>query len=89
MQLFSQYVRVAEERNNKRYISPDIQNELMSKQVLREVNAEVHQAKFYTITVDKTTDRSNREQAVLVLRYVDDNLDVHEELYWPLQYSIN
>ena len=30
--------------------------------------------------VDETTDLSNTEQMVLCLRYVDDNLEVHEEL---------
>ena len=69
-------------RKSNRYTSPDIQNEillLMSNQLLREINADVHRATFYTIMVDETTDCSNREQAVLVLRYVDDKLYVHEE----------
>ena len=71
-------------RKSNRYTYPDIQNEilmLMSHQMLCEVIMEVHRAKFYTIMVDETTDCSNREQAVLALWYVDDNLEVHEGLY--------
>lgn len=33
---------------------------------------------FYTVMVDKTTDCSNKEQVVLVIRWVDEDLTVHE-----------
>ena len=35
--------------------------------------------KWFTITIDETTDVSNAEQMVFCLRYVDANLEVHEE----------
>ena len=62
--------------------SPDIQNEilkLMSLRILRDIVQEIS-AKLYTIIVDETTDLSNIEQMVLVLRHVDDDFNVHEEL---------
>ncbi len=36
--------------------------------------------KWYSVMVDETTDLSNTEQMVICLRYVDDNVEVHEEL---------
>ena len=35
--------------------------------------------KWFTIMVDETTDKSNTEQMVVCLRYVDDSIEVHEE----------
>ena len=51
----------------------------MALHILREIATELS-GKWYTIMVDGTTDLSNTEQMVLCLRYVDNNLEVHEEL---------
>ncbi len=62
--------------------SPDIQNEILSimaLRILREIACEVS-GKWYSVMVDETTDLSNTEQMVMCLRYVDDTLEVHEEL---------
>ena len=50
----------------------------MAQQVLCKV---VHQfqSTFYTIMIDETTDFSNAEQVVIVIRWVNDDLSVHEE----------
>ena len=34
---------------------------------------------YNTITVDETTDISNRQQVVLCFCWVDDNFDIHED----------
>ena len=34
--------------------------------------------KYYAISIDEATDISNSEQVVIVLRWVDDSLSVHE-----------
>ena len=69
------------EKKQLKYTSHEIQNELlniMAQQVLRKV---VHQfqSTFYTIMIDETTDFSNAEQVVIVIRWVSDDLSVHEE----------
>ena len=51
----------------------------MASMVLRKIASKLSE-KWYTITVDETTELSNTEQMVLCLRYVDDDLKVHEKL---------
>lgn len=60
----------------------DIQNELlqtMSTFISREIADDMRTSQFYTIMADETTDSSNREHLVLVLRHVGADLNVHEE----------
>lgn len=62
-------------RANAKYTSKTVQNELismLSSMVKDSVARRVAQAKMWTITADETTDRSSREQLVLVARYVDE-----------------
>ena len=69
-------------RKSSKYTSADIQNEMlmvMSLNVLREVARNLQNTLFYTVMVDEATDCSNKEQVVLVLRWVDDTLTVNED----------
>ena len=68
-------------KSRDKFTCADIQNEIlaiMGKSILRDISAEVS-GKWFTIMVDETVDLSNKEQMVFCLRYVDDNLEVHEE----------
>ena len=70
------------ERKQLKYSSHKVQNEflsIMALQVLREVAASLQSAIFYAVMVDETTDKVNKEQVVLVFRWVDDALVVREE----------
>ena len=51
----------------------------MGLQVLRDIGAALHNAEFYSLMVDETTDISNIEQAVLCFRWVSDDLIAHEK----------
>ena len=58
-----------------------IQNEIlhvMAMQVLRNLTANLQSTKF-TVMVDETTDVSTTEQVVIVFRWVDSSLEVHED----------
>ena len=69
-------------RKNETYTTKDIQSEmlkLMAHACLREITVELQSAKYYTIMADQTTDTSNREQLAIVFRYVNDELQTHEE----------
>ena len=69
------------EKKQLKYTSHEIQNELLSimaQQVLRKIICQF-QSNFYTIMIDETTDASNAEQVVIVIRWVSDDLSVHEE----------
>ena len=69
-------------KKDNKYTSPVIQNELlqlMSLQIIRDISGSIHEAKFYTIMIDECTDISNHEQLVVCLRWVDENLEVHED----------
>ena len=70
------------QRKTNKYTSADIQNELMKVMglhVLRDVISLIQSAPFFSIMVDETTDISNKEQVVLCCRWVDKNLEAHEE----------
>ena len=69
------------ERKSSKYTTADMQNEMltvMSLRVLREITSAIQKVLFYTVIVDETTDCSNKEQVVLVIRWVDEDLIVHE-----------
>jgi hypothetical protein len=69
------------EKKKNKFMSPDIQNELisiMSYQILHKVVLRL-QSKYFAIMMDEATNVSNSEQVVFVLRWVDDNLLVHED----------
>ena len=65
------------------YTSHEMQNDMlkvMAQMVLRKITHKLHNASFYCIMADETTDASNREQVVIILRYVgDSDFSVHEE----------
>ena len=72
------------EKKQLKYTSHEIQNEilsLMSKSILRDKVKEIQSAVFFTIMVDETTDMSNKEQVVIVIRWVSEELFVHEEFF--------
>lgn len=69
-------------RKTDTYISHTIQNEIinvMAKHVLEEINVHLQQSPFLTLMLDETTDVSNKEQVVVVLRWVSSDLIVSEE----------
>ena len=51
----------------------------MALDALTDISFHLHQSPFVTFMLDETTDMSNTSQAVVVLRYVTDAFDVHEE----------
>ena len=58
------------------------QNEIvkmMGLQIFRDITTNLQRSPFLTILADETTDASNREQVTLFLRWVTDDLQVHEE----------
>jgi hypothetical protein len=58
---------------NATYLSWETQNEIINtcgKILARQIAAEVHTAKFFSILVDETTDCSAKEQCFLSVRYV-------------------
>ena len=70
------------EKKMNRFMSPKIQNELlevMGLKVVREIADSIRCAPFFTIMVDETTDIANKEQVVIVLRWVGSDLSVNEE----------
>ena len=71
------------EKKGDNYLSPDIQNELiqlMSLSILRSIASSVQDAYYFSLMADECVDASNHEQLVICLRWVDDCLDVHEDL---------
>ena len=74
--------------NEKKYFSPDVVNEIiemMAHKVLRELLEEIRKAPYFAIPADETRDISNREQLVICIRWVSENLTVREEPVGLLQ----
>lgn len=70
------------ERSSRKYTSHENQNEMleiMAHQILRKLLGLIQKSPFLAIMVDETTDVSNKEQLTLVIRRIDENLDVFEE----------
>ena len=47
--------------------------------MLLKIARNIKQAKFYSVMGDKKKDISNKEQLVLCIRWVDDDLQVHKD----------
>ena len=65
-------------QKTNRFDSPDMQNEMleiMALQILRNIQS----ADIFSILGDETGDVSNTEQLVFCIRWVDDDLEAHEE----------
>ena len=68
-------------RKQMKYTSHEIQNELlsiMSLQIIHEITSQI--SPYFTVMIDQATDLANIEQVVLVIRSVNDNLTVTEDL---------
>ncbi len=52
---------------------------LMSHAIIRSIIEQVQQADYFTIMIDECVDVSSKEQLTICIRYVDPDLEVHEE----------
>ena len=65
------------------FTSPEIQNEIleiMAHDILRDITSKIRSANFFSIMLDETVDVSNKEQCIFVVRWVDENFDIHEDV---------
>ena len=70
------------EKKTDKYTSPQIQNEILSilaLRILRDIGDSIRSTPYYSLMADEVTDSSNREQVVICLRWVDKNLEPHED----------
>ena len=70
------------DRTAHKHTAPENQNEmlqLMAHCVLRKILKDVHSSPFLSIMVDETTDKSNKEQLTLVVRWISEDLVVSGE----------
>ena len=51
----------------------------MANSILRGIANSVRNNKHFTVMIDETIDISNKGQCVIVIRWVDDSLGVHED----------
>ena len=66
----------------QKHTAPENQNEMlgiMAHHVLRRILEDIHSSLFLTVMVDEATDKSNKEQLTLIMRWVSDDVTVHEE----------
>ena len=69
-------------REQLKYTSHEVQNEflsIMALQVLCRIAVQIQNAVFFTVMVDEATDCSNKEQVVLVFRWIGEDLVAHED----------
>ena len=66
----------------KQYLHQDYQNELlriMSQHTLRKLLESIFQSRFFAIMCDEYTDVSNKEQLSFCIRWVENQLTIHED----------
>ena len=71
------------ERKKDKYVSPQIQNEILSimgTTVLREIASAIRRARYFALMADEVTDSSNKEQVVICFRSVDEEFQCHEDV---------
>lgn len=71
------------EKKSNKYISGDIQNELlqiMAHNILRTISSCIRRNGFYSLMADECTDVANKEQFVVCIRWVDHDLVGNEEV---------
>ena len=52
---------------------------VMAKHILEEIASHIQQSTFFSLMADETTDAANKEQLVVVYRWIDDEFTVYEE----------
>ena len=70
------------ERKRFRYTSPLVRNEMLevlALGIMREITANIQTAGIYTIMADETADISNTEQLAVCFRWIDKNMEAHED----------
>lgn len=68
-------------RTNYKWLSHDIQNEiisLLSRYLQNDLIKKIKESEFFSIVIDETTDNSGKEQVSICFRTVDNNLNVDE-----------
>ncbi len=69
-------------RKANKYTSHEVQDEIlriMAHQILRQIATNLQSSPFLTIMADETTDASNSEQVTIVIHWVTEDFQVHEE----------
>ena len=72
---------------NATYRSKTTQNEMIDcvgNWIRQKLINEVKEASFFSILADETTDYSNKEQLILVIRFVDNDNQIREEFFFTL-----
>lgn len=70
-------------KGNVSYLSANICEEfieLMGEKVLNQIVQEIHKAKYYSVSIDSTPDKSRVDQLTFVVRYVKDSEPVERFL---------
>uniref|UniRef100_A0A8C3G567 Uncharacterized protein n=1 Tax=Cyclopterus lumpus TaxID=8103 RepID=A0A8C3G567_CYCLU len=81
--------RLISSESKTKYLSPQIQNEIisiMAQKVQNKIVKEVHDAEFYSVIIDTTQDISKVDQLSQVLRYVTISKDENDT---PLEVKIH
>ena len=85
LHLFSEYdkhLACRLKRRKKKYNAPDMQNEMLkviSLRILRDIASKITLPRPFTMMVDETTESGTKEQCVVVICWVDNGLQAHEE----------
>ncbi|XP_076347995.1 zinc finger MYM-type protein 1-like [Tachypleus tridentatus] len=77
----SKMIEWLKKKTNK-YVTHDVQNEIlevMALQVLRDVASCIRNGRYFFILAVECTDVANKEQLTICIRWIDDNLEPHED----------
>ena len=69
-------------KRGDKYLSPQIQNEIvevMSLSILQSIAENLRTSSVFSVMADECVDMSNQEQLTMCFRWVDSDLEVHED----------
>ena len=70
-------------KKTNKYVSHSVKNEhlqVMPLTVLWEITHSIHESTFYSIMCNECTDASSKEQVVIWIRWIEKDLEVHEDV---------
>ncbi|XP_076308589.1 zinc finger MYM-type protein 1-like [Tachypleus tridentatus] len=74
----SKMIKWLKKKTNK-YVTHDVQNEILEVMALQDVESCIRNGRYFSILAVECTDVANKEQLTICIRWIDNNLEPHED----------
>lgn len=69
--------------DERKYLSPEVNKEILKelyRVLMEDLLSQIKSTEYHALVVDETRDISGKEQLAIILRWVEDNYSIHEDL---------